>query len=191
MIHKQQGISTHDKPKLKSEDLGDYGSSMPRNIDSSFQLAKMIVSKVEHTDNGKRKVILVADDEPLTFELINEFFNDANLGYQILKADTGRRAYHLAATEVPDLIITDWIMPEFDGPDLIRKLNGNPATKNIPVIMTTGAVFPDHELNRVLTSGAIDYLPKPIDEKELIARVKTALALTRSEERRVGKECRL
>jgi PAS domain S-box-containing protein len=152
---------------------------IPRNIHSSFQFAKMIVTKVEQIDRGKRKIILVADDEPLTFELINEFFNDANLNCKIIKAETGRKAYNLAVEEIPDLIISDWIMPEFDGPDLIKKLKANPATENIPVIITTGAVFPEHELKRVLI-GAIDYVRKPIEEKELIARVKTALALNES-----------
>ncbi|MBI1767611.1 MAG: response regulator [Bacteroidetes bacterium] len=143
-------------------------------------MAKRIVSKVEEIEQPNRKVVLVADDEPLTFELINEFFKDANLSYKILKAETGRRAYRIAVSEIPDLIITDWIMPEFNGPDLIKKLKANPVTENIPVIMTTGAVFPDKEFNRVLGEGAIDYIRKPIDDKELIARVKTALALNES-----------
>jgi len=140
----------------------------------------MIVTKVEQIDRGKRKVILVADDEPLTFELITEFFADANFDCQILKADTGRKAYNLAVEEIPDLIISDWIMPEFDGPDLIRKLKANPATENIPVIITTGAVFSDKDFTKVLTTGAIDYVRKPIDERELIARAKTAFALSES-----------
>lgn len=152
----------------------------PGNIDSTFQLAKMIVKKVEQIDRGKKKVILVADDEPLTFELITEFFDDANFDFRIIRADTGRKAYNLAVEELPDLIISDWIMPEFDGPHLIKKLKANPHTKNIPVIITTGAVFPANEFNEVLTTGAIDYVQKPIDERELIARVKTALALSES-----------
>lgn len=155
-------------------------SDVPGNIHSSFQLAKMIVTKVEQIDRGAQKVILIADDEPLTFELIAEFFGDANLDCKIIRADTGRKAYNLALEETPDLIISDWIMPEFDGPDLIKKLKANPATENIPVIITTGAVFPAKEFNKVLTTGAIDYVRKPIDERELIARAKTALALSES-----------
>ncbi|HTH56065.1 MAG TPA: response regulator [Cyclobacteriaceae bacterium] len=151
-----------------------------KNIHSGFQLAKMIVTKVEQIDQQKQKVILVADDEPLTFELITEFFDDANIDCRIVRADTGRKAYHLALEEIPDLIISDWIMPEFDGPDLIKKLKANPATENIPVIITTGAVFPEKEFNKVLTTGAIDYIQKPIDERELIARTKTAFALSES-----------
>lgn len=152
-----------------------------KNIHSSFQLAKMIVTKVEQIDRDKEKVvILVADDEPLTFELITEFFTDANFDCKILRAETGRKAYHLAIEEIPDLIISDWIMPEFDGPDLIKKLKANPATENIPVIITTGAVFSDKDFSKLLTTGAIDYVRKPIDERELIARTKTALALSES-----------
>lgn len=166
--------------QISTKNSAGQSPLVPRNIHSSFQLAKMIVTKVEQIDRGRRKVILVADDEPLTFELITEFFNDANFDFKIIKADTGRKAYHLALEEVPDLVISDWIMPEFDGPDLIKKLKANAATENIPVIITTGAVFTENEFDKVLTTGAIDYVRKPIDEHELIARVKTALALSES-----------
>ncbi len=170
-------ISVFDFPDTKSK---NDPSPMPGNLSSFFNVAKRIVTRVEEIEQPDSKLILIADDEPLTFELITEFFNDANLHYKILKAETGRSAYNLAIKELPDLIITDWIMPEFDGPDLIKKLKANPATENIPIIMTTGAVFQDQEFNRAIAAGAIDYIRKPIDEKELIARVKTALALHES-----------
>lgn len=172
-----QDISVTDFSEAKSK---NGLTSLPGNLSSFFHVAKRIVTRVEEIEQPGSKLILVADDEPLTFELIKEFFNDANLHYKILKAETGRSAYDLAVKELPDLIITDWIMPEFDGPDLIKKLKANPATENIPVIMTTGAVFHDQEFNRAIAAGAIDYIRKPIDEKELIARVKTALALNES-----------
>jgi len=150
---------------------------MPRNIHAYFQLAKMIVTKVREIETEKQKIILVADDEPLTFSLIEDFFEAANLPYKILKAATGRVAYAIAVEQIPDLIITDWIMPELDGLSLIKQLKANPQTKDIPVIMTTDALIPNGEFNKILLAGAIDYIRKPLDDMEFMTRVKTALAL--------------
>src|SRR5689334_16050047 len=108
---------------------------LPEIIHRAFNFAKAIVDKVEFVELAKTKVILIADDEPLTFELIHEFLTSASINAKILMADTGRKAYQLAVSELPDLIITDWIMPEFDGPHLIKKLKANPSTAHIPVIV--------------------------------------------------------
>lgn len=151
-------------------------SLLADKIQRAFKFAETIVEKVECIELTRTKVILVADDEPLTFELIDEFLRNANLHFKILTADTGLKAYHLAVSEIPDLIITDWIMPEFDGPHLIKKLKANPITSHIPVIVTTGAMFPDDAFNKVFDNGAIDYFRKPIDEFELIGCVATAIA---------------
>lgn len=153
--------------------------SVINNIESLFQLADAIVDKVELIKESEGKVILIADDEPLTFELIKEYFGNANLHYKILRAETGRKAYNLAVSELPDLIITDWIMPEFDGPDLIKKLKENNTTKDIPVILITGGLFPEKQFNKVFFEGAIDYIRKPLDETELITRVTTWLSLNK------------
>jgi PleD family two-component response regulator len=148
---------------------------LPQDIYSAFNFAKSIVEKVECYELAKTKVILVADDEPLTFELIEEFLNNTKISFKLLRAETGRKAYLQAVQEVPDLVITDWIMPEFDGPHLIKKLKANPLTSHIPVIVTTGAVFTDEVINQVFESGAISYFKKPIDELELIGCVISAL----------------
>src|SRR5882757_5877630 len=123
---------------------------MSRNIHSYFQLAHLIVSKVGEIETNNLKIILVVDDEPLTFRLIEEFFQDANLNCEILTASTGHIAYAVAVEKMPDLIITGWIMPELDGVGLIRQLRANPQTKDIPVIMTTGALIPKGEFYNVL-----------------------------------------
>jgi|GEM_PF-1135946 len=150
---------------------------MARNIQSYFQLAKMIVTKVSDIETKNRKIILVADDEPLTFRLVEEYIEDANLPCDILPATTGLAAYNIAVSKAPDLIITDWLMPELNGLDLIRRLKTNPKTKDIPAILFTGALMPDEEFNKALEIGAIDCIRKPLDNMELIARIKTALAL--------------
>ncbi len=152
------------------------GSMLPKEINQAFDFAKTVVEKVECVELTKTKVILIADDEPLTFELIDEFLKNTKLRFKTIRADTGRKAYNLAVSEVPDLIITDWIMPEFDGPHLIKKLKANSITSHIPVIVTTGGMFSDEIFNKVFESGAVSYFKKPIDEYELIGCVISALA---------------
>ena len=154
----------------------DSGLKLPEKINGAFSFAKAIVEQVEYAELTRTKVILVADDEPLTFELIDEFLKNAKFRFKILRADTGRKAYLLAVSELPDLIITDWIMPEFDGPHLIKKLKANPVTAHIPVIVTTGAMFNEEFLSKVFETGAVNYFKKPIDEFELIGCVISALA---------------
>jgi CheY-like chemotaxis protein len=159
--------------KNRTKDLISQETLMSRNIYSCFQLAKMVVTKVKEI--GTKNVILVADDEPLTFNLIEKFFQDANLLCHILPASNGNMAYAIAVSKKPDLIITDWLMPELNGLDLIEQLKANPQTRDIPVIMTTGALFRSEEYNSILAAGAVDCIRKPFDDMELIARVKTAL----------------
>lgn len=163
--------------EIKTKDLMNEETVMSRNIYSCFQFAKMVVTKVEEIETKKSKVVLVADDEPLTFKLIDEFFKDANLPCRILQASNGSMAYAMATTKMPDLVITDWLMPGLNGLDLVGQLKANPLTKDIPVILITGALFQRDEYNKILAAGAIDCIRKPFNDMELIARVKTALAL--------------
>lgn len=165
---------------LTRDNSFDHETFLSKTIHSYFQLARMVIEKAEQIEQQEEKLILVADDEPLTFELIQEYFKDADLPYKILKAETGSSAFKLATTEIPDLIITDWLMPVYDGLDLIKKLKLNPTTKDIPIIMVTGAEVPNEEFNKVLAAGAVDFIRKPIEDNELIARVKAALALRES-----------
>ena len=162
---------------IKTKDLINQETLMSRNIYSCFQLAKMVVTKVQAIETKKKKVILVADDEPLTFRLIEEFFQDANLLCDILPAANGKIALAIAVSKKPDLIITDWLMPELDGLDLIEQLKADPQTRDIPVILITGALLQHEEYNKIFAAGAVDCIRKPFDEVELVARVKTALAL--------------
>jgi len=151
-------------------------AQLNRNIQSYYLMAKSIVSKVSETDKKKKKLVLVVDDEPLTFQLIDEFLQEAGLNCEVITALSGQKAFDIATSVLPDLIITDWLIPEIDGLELIKKLKSNPVTKDVPIIMATGMIVPNEEVDFVLQSGALDYLRKPLDYAELSARVKAALA---------------
>ena len=98
--------------------------------------------------------------------------------YEMLNASNARLALKIANSVVPDLIVTDWEMPEMNGIEFINALKKNDLTKDIPVIMATGIMMTSDDLNLALSSGAVDFIRKPIDKIELIARVRTVLELS-------------
>ena len=128
----------------------------------------------------KSYTILIVDDNPDNLETIVEFLQDSELDITILKAPNGKVACKLAGKKLPDLIITDWEMPEMNGIETIECLKSNPITKDIPVIMCTGVMTETKHLKTALDAGAVDYIRKPIEKIELIARVGSMLKLSES-----------
>ncbi len=124
--------------------------------------------------------ILIVDNELAHLEAIIDVFEEADLTYRILQAFNGKNAYEIAVKEMPDIIITDWKMPGMSGIDLIKKIKSNNKTADIPVIMCTGIMTDSKNLETALQAGAVDYIRKPIDKIELIARTKANLHLADS-----------
>jgi DNA-binding response OmpR family regulator len=96
--------------------------------------------------------------------------------YLVVTAENGKQAVPLVEKENPDLVITDYRMPEMDGVELIRALKSGEATAGIPIIMVTveDEVEPEVE---VFDAGAADYLTKPLSKKRLLIRVKRVLRM--------------
>ena len=124
--------------------------------------------------------ILIVDDNPDNLETIVDFLQDSELDITILKAPNGKIACKLAEKKLPDLIITDWEMPEMNGIETIECLKSRKSTKDIPVIMSTGVMTETKHLKTALDAGAVDYIRKPIEKIELIARVNSMLKLAES-----------
>jgi len=122
--------------------------------------------------------VLVIDDEQTYLNLITETLKDKN--YKILQALDGKMGCMVAQKFIPDIIITDWEMPELNGIETIIELKKNPVTKDIPVIMCTGIMTSSENLNAALNAGAVDYIRKPIEPIELIARINSAINLSDS-----------
>ena len=87
-------------------------------------------------------------------------------------------ALAMALKILPDIILTDWDMPEMTGIDLIRELKKHKATREIPVIMATGIMISPENLREALEAGAVDFLTRPIVAVELLARTHSALLLS-------------
>ncbi len=119
--------------------------------------------------------ILVAEDEPLTLQLVE--FKLKQQGFQVLSAQDGEAAFNLAQSQHPDLIVLDGMMPIMDGFQVLRKLKETATLKDIPVVMLTTRGR-DRDIEAGLDLGASDYIVKPFSPNELIARVKKLLRST-------------
>jgi PAS domain S-box-containing protein len=123
---------------------------------------------------NSRGTILVVDDTPeslrvLTGALLQE-------GYTVRPANSGQLALDSIAAHPPDLILLDICMPGLDGFEVCRRLKGEEATRNIPVIFQSAATDLADRLEG-LRLGAVDYVSKPFQREELLARVKTHMEL--------------
>jgi len=118
--------------------------------------------------------ILIVDDEPHDRQLLEVMLAPA--GFQLRTAAGGEEALAIAARELPDLILLDVMMPGMDGFQVVTRIKGNLATKNIPVIMVTA--LDDRNARMLgLNAGAEDFLTKPVDRAELSVRVRNLLRL--------------
>lgn len=124
--------------------------------------------------------ILVVDDQSDNVQTMTRYLEEANEHYDLLTASNGQIAYNVAQKLQPDLIITDWDMPQMNGLELTQALKQNPVTNDIPVLLITGVYTTTENLKAALDAGAFDYIRKPIQKVELWARVSSVLSLMRS-----------
>jgi CheY-like chemotaxis protein len=115
--------------------------------------------------------ILVVDDQAINVQLLR--LKLEREGMQVLTAPSGREALAQAATARPDLILMDLLMPDMDGLTACRQLKADPATRDIPVIFLTASPSKEHR-QEGRAAGAADYLVKPIDLDETMARASSA-----------------
>jgi len=137
-------------------------------------------SAVVDDDREEPCQILIVEDEPSTAEMLTAYFS--SLGYQVSQAGWGRDALTLASRLLPDLVILDIRLPDIDGYEVCSQLRAQTRTENVPVIFLTER---RERVDRLtgLELGAIDYITKPFDVKELRFRVRNALR--RSERQRL------
>lgn len=128
----------------------------------------------------KVQKILIVDDEPSNLAGMVDIFEKAGSMYEIFQSLNAELALHIAHVRQPDLIITDWEMPVKNGIEMIKELKQSEDTKDIPVIMCTGVMISSEHLQTALNAGAVDYIRKPVDEIELMARVQSMLVLSNS-----------
>jgi DNA-binding response OmpR family regulator len=116
--------------------------------------------------------ILVIDDDADVVQFVR--MSLAREGYEVVTAQEGAAGLRLAVATPPDLVLLDILMPDIDGLELLSRLRVNPATTNVPVVLLT-ARADAHDRVRGLELGADDYITKPFDIEELVARVGAVL----------------
>ncbi len=123
-----------------------------------------------------KEIVLVVDDSPDALSLINDALEQA--GMDVLVALEGRQALTIAKRIRPDIILLDAVMPNMNGFETCLALKADPALSSIPVIFMTGLTETE-DVVKGLEVGGVDYLTKPINPNELIARMKVHLANAR------------
>ncbi|HMW33966.1 MAG TPA: response regulator [bacterium] len=118
--------------------------------------------------------ILVVDDEELNVRFLSQFL--IRKGFAAITAHSGEEALALVASESPDLVLLDAMMPQMDGFEVCRRLRANPETALLPVVMVTALQRPEDEAH-ALDAGADDFLPKPINYTELMSRIRSLMRI--------------
>src|SRR5205809_4087647 len=131
----------------------------------------------------ERARILIVDDEPFNVDYLEQELED--LGYETVCAANGQEALQKVAAEAPDLILLDVMMPIMDGFTVCRILKENEETRLIPIVIMTALDGIDDRIKGI-EAGADDFLTKPVNPRELIARIQTTLKLKHTVDRKLG-----
>lgn len=123
------------------------------------------------TDPG---TILVVDDLPANRKLLTDLL--LTKGYDVLAAASGEEALAIVDNERPGLVLLDVLMPGLTGYDVCRKIRENPATAHVPIVLVT-SLDPAEERIKGIEAGADDFLTRPVNQAELLARVRSLLRI--------------
>jgi len=123
----------------------------------------------------ERHKVFIIDDDIDNLKTFISIFEQYCPQYDIFQTNNPKNAVEIASKVHPNLIVTDWDMPHLTGIDVIKQLKTKKETKDIPVIMATGVHITSTDLQLALQAGAIDFIRKPIDPIELVARTHSAL----------------
>jgi len=132
---------------------------------------------VKSLESQDPPLILIVDDVPINLQVLTSLLSDED--YEIAAATSGEEALFLLNTILPDLILLDVIMPDMDGFEVCEMIKASPRTEDIPIIFLTAKTEAEY-IVRGFQMGAVDYVRKPFNTPELLARVHTHLELKRA-----------
>ncbi len=138
---------------------------------------------VNITPSNVLRTVLVVDDDPVSRLWISAVIR--RLGYDTLESENGKAALWLAGELLPDLIVLDVHMPGMNGIEVSRSLRDQAHTAHIPTLIVSAAA--DRETRvAAFASGALQFASKPLESDELMARVRSLLAMVERREQRLG-----
>lgn len=141
----------------------------------------MSISPGQYRSKRKNPLILIVDDVPRNLQLLAAILKEENK-YEVAAAASGAAALRIVDNVLPDLILLDVMMPEMDGFDVCRQLKASPSARDIPVIFLT-AKAGLKDIVKGFQLGGVDYITKPFNGTELLARVQTHIELKQSKEK--------
>jgi len=124
--------------------------------------------------------ILIIEDDPICEKIISRMLENIDGEIHLLKSNNGIEALDILKHEKPDLILTDWDMPQMNGIEFCRSIRADQDFEQVPVIMCTGENTSSKNLKTAFESGVVDFIRKPIDKQELISRINSMLKLSES-----------
>ncbi len=164
----------------RSEDADSGPSSEAQNDESITERYESNTQRAtEKSIGGKRLRILVADDEPVTRHVLTSLLRSS--GHEVIRASDGTEALRLALESNPQLIITDWNMPETDGIQLCRAVRATAFGRQTYIIVLTSHADDEH-LVEAFEAGADDYVVKPFQARALFARIRAGLRVIKLQE---------
>lgn len=169
-----------DETKYRGLSFVDYISEIPKDK-KYFQQTTFIQEEV--TKGATIKLLIIEDSDDLR-SFIAEYFKES---YLVLQAENGKIGYQSAIKEIPDIIVSDVMMPQMDGIELCRKLRLDERTSHIPLILLTAKSAAEDRF-KGLETGADDYITKPFNFKELSIRIKNLIEQRRKLRKRFSKD---
>jgi CheY-like chemotaxis protein len=130
----------------------------------------------ELPEGTEQERVLVVDDQAVNLELLSHIL--AAAGYEVQVASSGARALQVAQADPPDIVLLDVIMPGLSGLEVAERLKELPETRSVPVIFLSALASVEDKV-RGFTAGGVDYITKPFQAREVVARVTTHLTLRR------------